>query len=285
MSVFSLFSLNRQIETLPVLCYLKIVWELSLRRFKVNTSVMVLGVKETFIIRVLVKKLNDAGMKAAFVPAKVNDINAQWDNHCLVVYYMEQHEAVPGDVVSFLNDKLTDTERQILLIGDPDDTSKLVNRMPGELINRVFTRPLDNDAFVKHTGELLDKIAEGEFKKRILIVDDDPTYLSLIRDWLKEDYKVTMANSGLQAIKWLGKNTVDLILLDHEMPITTGPQVLEMLRSEDETKKIPVIFLTGKGDKASVMQVVALKPEGYFLKTVKRNELLEKLDEFFASRK
>ena len=108
--------------------------------------------------------------------------------------------------------------------------------------------------------------------------------MNLIREWLKDSYKVSMANSGLQAIKWLGINKVDLILLDHEMPITTGPQVLEMLRSEPETKGIPVIFLTGKGDKESVMQVVALKPEGYFLKTVKRDELLEKLKEFFDQR-
>ena len=90
-----------------------------------------------------------------------------------------------------------------------------------------------------------------------------------------------MANSGLQAIKWLGKNKVDLILLDHEMPVTNGPQVLEMLRSDEETRNIPVIFLTGKRDKESVMAVVALKPEGYFLKDIKKDELLEKLQEFF----
>ncbi|MBP5311145.1 MAG: response regulator, partial [Lachnospiraceae bacterium] len=92
-----------------------------------------------------------------------------------------------------------------------------------------------------------------------------------------------MANSGLQAIKWLGKNKADLILLDHEMPVTTGPQVLEMLRSDEETKNIPVIFLTGKGDKESVMAVVALKPEGYFLKTIEKDELLAKLNDFFEN--
>ena len=93
---------------------------------------------------------------------------------------------------------------------------------------------------------------------------------------------MAMANSGLQAIKWLGKNKADLILLDHEMPVTSGPQVLEMLRSDHETAAIPVFFLTGKSDKASVMQVVDLKPEGYLLKSVMdRIELLEKLDKFF----
>ena len=86
-------------------------------------------------------------------------------------------------------------------------------------------------------------------------------------------------------IKYLSKNKVDLILLDHEMPVTSGPQVLEMLRSEEETKHIPVMFLTGKGDKESVMAVVALRPEGYFLKTIQREELLEKLQAFFVLHK
>jgi CheY-like chemotaxis protein len=124
-------------------------------------------------------------------------------------------------------------------------------------------------------------VEAGEFMKTILIVDDDANYLTLIREWLKGTYKVAMANSGLQAIKWLGKNKADLILLDHEMPVTSGPQVLEMLRSDGETKNIPVIFLTGKGDKESVMAVVSLRPEGYFLKTIQKDELLDKLKEFF----
>ena len=94
-----------------------------------------------------------------------------------------------------------------------------------------------------------------------------------------------MVSSGMQAIKWLGKNKADLILLDHEMPVTSGPQVLEMLRADSETSSIPVIFLTGKGDKESVMAVVALKPEGYFLKGIQKAELLQKLQEYFILHK
>ena len=122
----------------------------------------------------------------------------------------------------------------------------------------------------------------GELQKRILIVDDDPQYLGLVREWLKDKYKIFMAKSGLQAIKLLGMNTVDLILLDYEMPVTTGPQVLEMLRADEDTKSIPVMFLTSKSDKDSVMEVVTLRPEGYFLKTITREELLERLSEYFG---
>ena len=76
----------------------------------------------------------------------------------------------------------------------------------------------------------------------------------------------------------------DLILLDYEMPVTPGPKVMEMLRSESTTKDIPVIFLTGKSDKESVVQVLNLKPEGYILKSVTQNELIEKIAEFFSKR-
>ena len=252
-----------------------------------DQKVMVLGIKETFIIRVLVKKLKDSGMDAGFVPATVNDINNKWKEYSLLTYYMETGERLSGEVTRFLTDKLRDSDHdmRLILVGDPDDTKKAMDNLPGDYIYKVFKRPLDNDEYIRTVSDLLLKIKEGEFKKRILIVDDDTTYMGLIREWLKDEYKVSMANSGLQAIKWLGSNTVDLILLDHEMPVTTGPQVLEMLRSDDETKNIPVIFLTGKSDKASVMQVVSLKPEGYFLKNIEKEELLDKLKDFFNKKR
>ena len=54
------------------------------------------------------------------------------------------------------------------------------------------------------------KADSAKYTKSILIVDDDPNYLRLIREWLKDDYKIYMANSGLQAIKLLGINNVTL---------------------------------------------------------------------------
>ena len=88
----------------------------------------------------------------------------------------------------------------------------------------------------------------------------------------------------MQAITFLFKRKVDLILLDYEMPVTTGPQVLRMLRSEPETAQIPIVFLTGIGDAESVKQVIALKPDGYLLKSTPRPELLNWLKLFFGKR-
>ncbi|MCR4851317.1 MAG: response regulator [Lachnospiraceae bacterium] len=252
---------------------------------KTNNRIMVIGQKETFLIRVLVKKIHEAGMKAFFVPTDVNALNKEWENMDIITCYLETEELLPEKVRQFLMDKMMDDNKQMILIGDTYDVGHVTDNMPGDLIYKVFHRPLDNEAYIETVTDYFEKISSGEFKKSILIVDDDPNYLGLVREWLKADYKVSMASSGLQAIKWLGKNKADLILLDYEMPVTDGPQVLEMLRSDSDTRDIPVIFLTGKSDKQSVMAVVALKPEGYFLKNIERNDLLGKLSEFFTLRK
>ncbi len=250
-----------------------------------DSRLLILGEKETFIARVLMKKVQDAGTDCKFVPWTVNDINSHISEASLFALCMGDEERPTEDVLHFLTEKMEEKDLQLIPIGEKADVEYICEHVPKELIYTCYERPVDNEAFAKAIAEYMEKSAAGEFKKRILIVDDDPQYLKLVREWLKDEYKVAMANSGLQAIKWLGKNQVDLILLDHEMPVTTGPQVLEMLRSDSETQSIPVMFLTGKSDKESVMQVVALKPEGYFLKTIQKAELLEKLQEFFILHK
>lgn len=251
---------------------------------KSSGNVIVIGRKESFLIRALVGKLGNEGYTAKYVPANIDDIEDNWGKDGILIYYLEAEEILPDKLSTFLRDKLNDTDRQIIVIGDKGDNEIFTKAIGERHINKAFTRPLNNDDFVDYLNEEGEKIS-GSNRKSILIVDDDPTYMGLIREWLRDRYKVSMANSGVQAIAWLTNNKADLILLDFEMPVTTGPQVLEMLRSEEKTRSIPVIFLTGKSDKASVVQVVSLKPEGYLLKTIQKMELIDKIDTFFASRK
>ena len=241
-----------------------------------------IGEKESFITRVLIKKAVEAGGDCSFVPWNVNDVSKQIGDASLILLFLEEGGRPGSDLMHYLRETMFEKDLQMILVGEQIDLNDMMDDIPSELIYKTFPRPVDNTAFGKTIAEYFSKAAAGEFRKSILVVDDDPQYLTMVREWLKGTYKVSMANSGLQAIKWLGKNKVDLILLDHEMPVTTGPQVLEMLRSDPETSSIPVIFLTGKSDKKSVMAVVALKPEGYFLKGIQKAELLEKLDEFFV---
>ena len=90
--------------------------------------------------------------------------------------------------------------------------------------------------------------------------------VNYLKDRAQDSY-VGMAANGVQAISYLTKNSVDLVLMDYEMPGANGPQVLSMLKTGSETGHIPVMFLTGKGDRESVPSVVGLHPEDYLLKT------------------
>ncbi len=246
---------------------------------------IVIGKRESFIAMVLVKKAKEAGADASFVPWTVNEINANAEDVSLVVLYMEDDERPPEETLHYLTDVLEEKEMKLIICGGQREISFACDHIKNDLIFKSFPRPVDHGIFMETIADYFRESEKGAFKKSILIVDDDPQYLTMIREWLRGTYNVSMANSGLQAIKMLGIKKVDLILLDHEMPVTSGPQVLEMLRNDVETASIPVMFLTGKGDKNSVMQVIELKPEGYFLKGIQKEELLEKLQEYFILHK
>ena len=247
-------------------------------------KVMIVGDRESFLTRTLIKKLSDSRYEPSFVKADVDSIAAAWDNADIITYYIESPELMKRVVFHYLQDRLSESDKRILLIGEKDALDLAKEYIRPVYIEKTYLRPLQAEEFISDLEKFSGKTAEQDSKPMILIVDDDPMYLSVIRDWLRNSYRVQMANSGLQAIKWLGSNKADLILLDYEMPVTSGPQVLEMLRSETETASIPVFFLTGKGDRDSVMQVMSLKPQNYLLKTIEREKLLAVLRDFFINR-
>ena len=248
-------------------------------------KILFVGEKETFVIRVLMKKINAPMTEVEFVKCDATTLGEAMTGDYLIVLYIDDDTKLGDDVVHLIEDHMREEAGGIIVIGEPAHINSIKRHMSEGFIYKEFTRPVNNEEFVQATLDYFDEEKREDLKKRILIIDDDPQYLSLIRGWLKDTYKISVANSGLQGIKYLGKNKVDLILLDYEMPITSGPQVLEMLRSDKDTKNIPVIFLTGKSDKNSVMAVVELRPEGYLLKSIQKEELTQKLEEYFAKSK
>lgn len=184
----------------------------------------------------------------------------------------------------FMRDKALDDEVPVFLIGDLDEITEAKKYLTGCLLQDEFARPIDVNDIVKTVDEYI-KNNGNHLKKKILVVDDSGAVLRSVKGWLEEKYQVALANSGAMAIKYLSLNRPDLVLLDYEMPVVDGKQVLEMMRTEMEFSDIPVIFLTGKNDRESVMNVMGLKPEGYLLKTMPPQEIIQYIDEFFLRRK
>ncbi len=129
-----------------------------------------------------------------------------------------------------------------------------------------------------------EKMEQEKQKRKILVVDDSDFMRGRIVKLLSADYELIEASSSISAIKKIAVNRPDLVLLDYEMPVCDGRQALEMIRSDKDIADIPVIFLTGRGDKESVKNVVSLKPEGYLLKVKPDEEIKKSIDSFFEKR-
>ena len=200
----------------------------------------------------------------------------------LVILFMNEDVEDMADTLVYLKDMANDLDRSLILIGEAAQYDIVCKTIPETLILEWFKRPLAMDELIKCVHKYLEENTGEKRKKTILIVDDDITYMRTVYEWLKEKYHVGMAGNGVQAISYLAKNKADLVLLDYEMPIANGPQVLAMLKNDSETGQIPVMFLTGHGDKESVLSVVGLSPVDYLLKTIDKNGLLKKLDDYFA---
>ena len=130
--------------------------------------------------------------------------------------------------------------------------------------------------------EQLEQQEHESHKPKILIVDDSATIRQSMKTLLEPDYEILQAESGVAAIRAITLNLPDLVLLDYEMPVCDGRQTLAMLRSEPSFADVPVIFLTGRSDPELVQSLLALKPSGYLLKDLKKEDIKKKIDAFFA---
>lgn len=126
-------------------------------------------------------------------------------------------------------------------------------------------------------GELAS--ADASQRKYVLLVDDSPVILRGMKQMLEGSYRIGMVTSGEQAMKALQKQKPDAIILDYEMPGCDGKETLEMIRGQEDTKDIPVVFLTGHGDAEHIRSVLDLNPAAYFLKPPKADKILEILSQ------
>jgi hypothetical protein len=92
-----------------------------------DKKILIIGTKESFIVRVLLKKLADAKIDARFILPEVAEIDKYWNEISLVTFYMEKDEALPDDVRIFLADKMDADDKKMILIAEPLDIEKISN--------------------------------------------------------------------------------------------------------------------------------------------------------------
>lgn len=117
-----------------------------------------------------------------------------------------------------------------------------------------------------------------ENKLRILAVDDSIINLATIEQELKNKYEVITVNSGVRAIRYLNKEKPDLILLDVQMALMDGIETLKEIRAMENGAAIPVIMLTSKKDKDTVIEGTKLGILDYVLKPFDSQDLHARID-------
>ncbi len=116
-------------------------------------------------------------------------------------------------------------------------------------------------------------------KQRILIVDDRPLNIQVIGMILrKKGFLISIAGSGTQALKIIGQNPPDLVLLDILMPDMDGYEVCSRLKENSVTREIPVILMSALTDNADRVKGLRLGAVDYVSKPVEPEILLARIN-------
>ena len=117
-------------------------------------------------------------------------------------------------------------------------------------------------------------------KKKILIVEDDPNFGSILKDYLRlHSYDVTLAKNGIEGLEKFKKISYDLCILDVMMPFKDGFSLATDIRSANE--EIPLIFLTAKSLKEDVIKGFKIGADDYLIKPFDSEILLLKIKSLF----
>ena len=245
-------------------------------------NILIVTEKNSLFVRSAMEHFKELEYNVVVEDLDVQKISKLKDTFEALILYMESDGYEKTQDIIYLRDKAVEEDIPIFYMGD--EAEELKKLIPDHVLQHVFQRPIDIKLAVQKIDEYVKKFGSHS-KKKILVVDDSGAMLRNIKGWLEEKYQVILANSGAMAIKYLATNRPDLVLLDYEMPVVDGSKVLEMIRTESEFSDVPVIFLTSKNDKESILKVMALKPEGYLLKTMEPVKIVQEIDNFFEKRK
>jgi len=120
-------------------------------------------------------------------------------------------------------------------------------------------------------------------RKKILLVDDSNTILMMEKFILRNGpYELVTASNGEEGVRKAAEHLPDLILLDVIMPKMGGFEACRLIRSSEETKSIPIIMVTTRGEAANVEAGWANGCTDYVTKPINSIELLAKVRNFLG---
>ena len=250
-----------------------------------HEKIVFIGNEKGFVYGSIKKGLEEQGFSIVSVIADLDKIRGKELVSKIWLIYIENEVSDYAKVFEYLKKAAISEDIMLYFIASDKELEDIYRYIPERIISYAFKKPVDMASMYKYFSHLVSTKEVLEDEKSILLVDDDPSSLRALSDFLSVKYKVYVANSAMNAIMFLTKRKVDLIILDYSMPVVDGTQVFQMLQDEPSTKDIPIMFLTGKSDKDSVMSVLNLHPVKYLLKSMNPAQLILSIDDFLESGK
>ncbi len=238
---------------------------------------------QSIVVAGIVNNLEKSGFKVITIPDEPDLIIANRFEADIILYMpFEGEKSHIGLTMNLLGEICQDDSKILCLTGDVPDIESAMEKSGAHRVTKCYPRPVNISHFIRDMKKYSLMQREFHRKKSLFIVDDDPDYLSVIEHWLSGTYSVSCFNCGDDLLDGLMAATPDLILLDYEMPEMDGYEIMKAIRNEESTKDIPIIFLTGKNDRDHVYRILEYKPDGYLLKTSRKDSLLDAIHRFFA---
>ena len=123
------------------------------------------------------------------------------------------------------------------------------------------------------------KAVGGKDRKRLLLIDDDPNLILLVRDYLEfRGYEVMTADNGREALDMLSQDLPDMIVCDIMMPEMDGYALIENVRQDPRTSWIPVLFLSARGQSQDRIKGLNLGADVYMVKPFEPEELVAQVE-------
>jgi DNA-binding NarL/FixJ family response regulator len=120
---------------------------------------------------------------------------------------------------------------------------------------------------------------EESHKKKLLLVDDDPNLILLVKDYLEfRGYQVTTARNGVEALENLSQNIPDMIICDVMMPEMDGYALVEQIRRDSRLDWIPILFLSAKGQSQDRIKGLNQGADVYMVKPFEPEELAAQVE-------
>lgn len=118
----------------------------------------------------------------------------------------------------------------------------------------------------------------------ILVVEDEPAVRELLVNAFEfNNFDVIEAENGAEGVEAAKKNLPDIILMDVRMPIMTGFEACEIIKADESTKNIPIIFLSAYGQDAEVNTGLSLGAEEYLVKPFEVSSLIVRVKDVLSN--